>query len=155
MPSVNLLPAELVAHIVAFLLLDSLAHRTLRINQAFRDATRNHIDTVVLPVLAPLRDAPFNIHPANVLSTHEIELFGHIRDKDMKALASAVTMGAMAELTYLDLGYNQISNEGMQALSSAIANGAMGLLTVSATLHIPHFHLSAYPPLVCWHRSCG
>ena len=101
-------------------------------------------------------------------SLKELHLnFNQFGDDGMVAFAEALKpnpsnpMGAMANLKELCLFRNQIGNDGMIAFAEALKpnpsnpKGAMGLLTVSATLHIPHFHLSAYPPLVCWRKSCG
>lgn len=46
----------------------------------------------------------------------------------MQALASAVSTGALAQCTHLNLFPNQIGDAGMSALASPCANGALASL---------------------------
>ena len=68
---------------------------------------------------------------------------------EMVQLCKVISSGAMAKLTELYLGKNQIGDVGMAAFSRAIASGAMGLLTVSAKFAPPAFLPCPYLPLVC------
>eukprot|EP00966_Prymnesium_polylepis_P132574 3064804-Prymnesium_polylepis.2 len=51
-----------------------------------------------------------------------------IGDKGMKAFSTALASGAMAQLKEIDLVGNQIGDEGMKAFSTALASGAMAKL---------------------------
>ena len=46
----------------------------------------------------------------------------------MKSLSSALSMGALASVTYLRLDENRIGDDGLTSLSSALATGAMASL---------------------------
>ena len=48
----------------------------------------------------------------------------------MRGAGHQLAIGAMANLTYLDLGANQIGDVGMTALSSALVSGALPALAV-------------------------
>jgi hypothetical protein len=86
------LHAELVALVLAYLPYKSLAHDTLRVNTTFREATRMHIDTVVLPAI-------FGILPSKALSTTLLQPSKIIGDAGMQAFASAIATGALRQLT--------------------------------------------------------
>jgi hypothetical protein len=51
-----------------------------------------------------------------------------ISDPGMVSLSDAIASGSMANLNALFLGYNKIGDEGMKAFASAITNGSMGNL---------------------------
>lgn len=131
----NLLPADLLPHIVSFLLLESLAHCSLRINKAFRDATRKHIKFVVLPAILPLREAPFNIPLAKMLST--LTLVPNLRRyglEDMKVFASAIAMGSLASLSELCLnGYHNSFRREKKQMRTASSPPSI-ILNLMATL---------------------
>ena len=54
--------------------------------------------------------------------------YNQIGDEGTKVFSTALSSGALANLTKLDLTFNQIGDEGMQAFSTAISSGSLGSL---------------------------
>ena len=100
--------------------------------------------------LAALRAQPFNISPRDILGSHAssqgfgIQLGSRLRndqsrtpDDHMTVLCDALASGAMANVTRLDLSFNQIADAGMEAFASACASGALPALKTLALANNP------------------
>ena len=100
----NSLSVDEASCIVSWLLLESLAHTTLRINKTFRDATRNHIKRNVRPILAPLRamlffrGSFFMDSYSEALTRHKTVHFRGCRTDD---LSKAFAIGAFTNVNLL------------------------------------------------------
>ena len=112
--------------IVDHLGLPDLVYVGLRINRSFSAAARARIANL-WPLLNPLLGVPFNLTPQDLLQKTQVHLRG-IGAPGAQTLAAAMSIGALAQCTLLNLNDNQIGDAGITALASACAGGAMAQL---------------------------
>ena len=145
----NSLSVDEASRIVAWLLLESLAHTTLRINKTFRDATRNHIKRNVLPILAPLRGRFWVVAESNFhrMDFQYREALTHYKEEILKYcygggrciddLSKALALGAFTNVESLWLDGCIFDHS---ALDLAKACGKEGVLSSLRFLYIGVFH---------------
>ena len=118
------LPSELGQIVISHLPLATVALVTLAIDRVLCSWSRAYI-AEQWPKLSPLRLAPFSLTPQQLLQETELAIAGQIGDAEMRTFASAIIVGALADLKHLHFNGNRIADEGMKAFTSAIASGAL------------------------------
>ena len=75
-----------------------------------------------------LHDKPFNVPKGSLGALWGLYLSSNKIGDAVSAFSDAIARGALANLTYLGLGNNQIGDAGMSEFSRAIASGSLANL---------------------------